>query len=242
MRQDYEEIFAAAARLGSSRSISQVFTRFSKELEQLGFSSYLVTDLPGQETVGWQNQILRNHWPEGWYHRYLEAGHYRFDPCVAASRERTAPFVWGDIFLPGMNSAGRQVMDEAREFGLKEGICIPILRPHASPSVVTMAGQEADVSPSGRRRAHALARQMYRTATRFSTGKPTSDAPRQITEREREMLKWMADGKTAWEISRILGISQHTVITHQRNLRLKLNAANNAHSVAEAMRRHEIQV
>lgn len=242
MRQDYQDIFASAARLEACHSTSQMFSRFGKELEQLGFNFYLVTDLPGQETIGWQNQILRNHWPAGWYERYLDAGHYRVDPCVAQSRGRAAPFVWGDIFMPAMEAASRRVMDEAREFGLREGICIPITRPHLPPSVVTMAGWQPDVSPSGRRKAHAMARQMYRTATRFSVANGAGDTPRQITDREREILRWMANGKSAWEISRILGISEHTVITHQRNLRHKLNAANNAHSVAEAMRRHEIEV
>jgi LuxR family quorum sensing-dependent transcriptional regulator len=51
----------------------------------------------------------------------------------------------------------------------------------------------------------------------------------------------VADGKTAWEVSRILSISEHTVLTHQRNVKQKLDAANNVHAVVKAFLRQEIQ-
>lgn len=133
-------------------------------------------------------------------------------------------------------------MDEAAEFGLREGLCVPIKRHNMSPSVVTMAGERPDITPPGRRRAHALARQLMRRASHLSTSRPPPAPSRPVTEREREMLNWMADGKTAWEIAQILGISEHTVITHQRNLRIKFDTTNNVHSVVEALRRHEIDI
>lgn len=61
-----------------------------------------------------------------------------------------------------------------------------------------------------------------------------------LTSREKEVLLWVAQGKTAWETSVILNISRTTVISHLRNSRAKLDTTNIAQTIVEAMRRSEI--
>lgn len=56
-----------------------------------------------------------------------------------------------------------------------------------------------------------------------------------ISVRERECLTWAANGKTSWEISQILGVTESTIIYHLRNATRKLNAANRLHAVAKAL-------
>lgn len=58
-----------------------------------------------------------------------------------------------------------------------------------------------------------------------------------LTRREIECLQWAAVGKSEWEISQILGISEHTSEKHLLNAKAKLGASNRAHAVAEAIRR-----
>lgn len=58
-----------------------------------------------------------------------------------------------------------------------------------------------------------------------------------LSPRERECLTLAANGKSEWEISRILGISEHTSAKHLMNARLKLGAQNRSHAVAEGIRR-----
>ncbi|ASJ71718.1 substrate-binding domain-containing protein [Granulosicoccus antarcticus] len=57
----------------------------------------------------------------------------------------------------------------------------------------------------------------------------------QISARERECLEWASKGKTSWEISQILGVTESTIIYHLRNATRKLNAANRLHAVAKAL-------
>lgn len=63
------------------------------------------------------------------------------------------------------------------------------------------------------------------------------DGQIQLTSRERECLTWAAAGKSEWEISQILGISEHTSEKHLISAREKLGAVNRVHAVAEALRR-----
>lgn len=58
-----------------------------------------------------------------------------------------------------------------------------------------------------------------------------------LTPREREALRWAADGKTEWEIGELMSISEHGAEKHLRSIRLKLGTTSRTHAVAEAFRR-----
>jgi LuxR family transcriptional regulator, activator of conjugal transfer of Ti plasmids len=53
-----------------------------------------------------------------------------------------------------------------------------------------------------------------------------------LTPRELECLEWAAQGKSAWEIGRILGISRHTVAFHLDNAKAKLGVRTIVQAVA----------
>ncbi len=53
-----------------------------------------------------------------------------------------------------------------------------------------------------------------------------------LTLREAEVLLWTAEGKTAWETGRILGMTEGTARVHMTHVLGKLNAANKPHAVA----------
>ena len=58
-----------------------------------------------------------------------------------------------------------------------------------------------------------------------------------LTKREVEILKWAKEGKTSFETSVILSISERTVNFHVGNILKKLNAINRVQAVAAALER-----
>lgn len=56
-----------------------------------------------------------------------------------------------------------------------------------------------------------------------------------VSAREIDCLKWMAAGKTAWEVSTILGISERTVRFHLNAAREKLQCTTTTQAVAKAV-------
>jgi len=57
-----------------------------------------------------------------------------------------------------------------------------------------------------------------------------------LTPREIEVLRWVAHGKSAWEVGEILHIAKRTVDAHVQAVVRKLGAANRTHAVALALR------
>lgn len=56
-----------------------------------------------------------------------------------------------------------------------------------------------------------------------------------ITDRERQILSWVREGKSNHEIGEVLGISPLTVKNHVQKILRKLGASNRAQAVAQAM-------
>ena len=66
-----------------------------------------------------------------------------------------------------------------------------------------------------------------------ATGDP--DVPN-LTPREVESLRWTMEGKTAWEVGNILGISERTAVLHVNNAMHKLGCINKHQAVLKALR------
>jgi transcriptional regulator EpsA len=61
------------------------------------------------------------------------------------------------------------------------------------------------------------------------------EATRGVTERERQILLWVREGKSNHQIAEVLGISPLTVKNHVQKILRKLGASNRAQAVAEAL-------
>lgn len=72
--------------------------------------------------------------------------------------------------------------------------------------------------------------------------KPILNRPGELSARERTILAFTADGKTASEIASELDISQRTVHAHLQNASEKMQAANKTQTVVEALRYGQIEL
>ena len=61
---------------------------------------------------------------------------------------------------------------------------------------------------------------------------PQDEQAVELTKREIECLKWVAAGKTDWEISQFLGLAKSTVHFHVERAKKKLNTKTRAQAVA----------
>ncbi|MGP9802695.1 helix-turn-helix transcriptional regulator [Rheinheimera sp. NSM] len=74
---------------------------------------------------------------------------------------------------------------------------------------------------------------IYDTYRRISGGSTVGDF--QLTPREIECVHWAAQGKTSWEISRILSITERTVNFHLSNSMQKTDSANRQQLIHNCM-------
>lgn len=58
----------------------------------------------------------------------------------------------------------------------------------------------------------------------------------ELNERERDVLNWVAAGKSDWQVAQILSVSPKTVNYHVENAKRKLGAVSRIQAVVEAVR------
>lgn len=75
---------------------------------------------------------------------------------------------------------------------------------------------------------------------RLRPSRPTNPPPSEVTAREIEVLRLLAEGARAQDIARLLNIAEPTARKHRENLLKKLNARNTAHLIATAIRKELI--
>jgi DNA-binding CsgD family transcriptional regulator len=82
-----------------------------------------------------------------------------------------------------------------------------------------------------------IAPHLHRKFTQLSSAGTKKKGCASLTSREKEILLWVKEGKSAWEISSILGISRNTVKFHLKNIFRKLNTTSRSQAVVVAFGR-----
>lgn len=229
-------VLDALDALEGARTPDALFDRASSVLQGFGFSAFILTRLP-RPPAARAPDVMMNGWPQGWTDRYDEAGHYLSDPVARHCLAANAAFDWTEIPHEIMSARARRVADEATEFGLTRGLCVPIHTPLGIGGL-SLAGSDFDPEPGLKRIASLLA---FRISQALEEGMRREGEDR-LTPRERDVLSWVAVGKTAGEIAIILSISEHTVGEHLKHVRRKLGTSNNAHSIVRALQTGQLRL
>lgn len=210
-------------------------------LSSCGFEYFVVTRLP-QPRLKLGPYMLLKSWPDDWLRRYDSRAYYRADPAVTRCLNSLKPFDWTDLGQDGkLSEPASLVMDEAGEHGLTYGHSVPIHDLDGFQAVVSMAGRRVEIDSFGRRALHLLALSAFETAERLA-GREARRTRSALSPRERDSLQYAAAGFGQEDTAATLGISIHSVVTHLRNARAKLDATNTTHAVVKALRSRQIEL
>jgi LuxR family quorum-sensing system transcriptional regulator CciR len=181
--------------------------------------------------------------PGDWIRHYVANRYHEIDPIMLLAPSRQAPFLWKDVLASERLSAKqRQIFNESREAGLRDGLSIPLHGPHGVTYVVSLASNvQACDDRAAISRLYMLATQFFLAYSMFAEPVPDQSVAPHLTDRERECLCWTARGKSAWAISMILHVSEHTVNFHLKSAMKKFGTTNRVQAVAAAVRYGLIQ-
>jgi DNA-binding CsgD family transcriptional regulator len=181
-----------------------------------------------------EDVLLASRLPAGWLALYIAENYVRDDPAIRHCRRTAQPFEWDAApFDPVREPRAADLVRQAKDFGLARGYMTPIPSASGSLGSVWVAGR---LQLTQRIKAAIHLTSLYAFDRLRALKVPTCRNKSSLTTREREVLRWIACGKSAWEIGEILAISKRTVDEHTRAALRKLGAANRAQAVAIAMR------
>ena len=178
-------------------------------------------------------------WPRDWYQQYGQCRFVEHDVVAASFRTRTASFRWSDLRIE--TAASRRVMQIAGEdFAMRKGFAVPIFGLNGYEAGLSVAGPDIDDSDEANSAIELIAIYAFNQLTKLKNcGR---DARGVLRPREREVMQWVAAGKTTWDIGAILHISSDTVNKTIASAMRRLEVHTRAQAVSEALRRREIEI
>jgi LuxR family transcriptional regulator, quorum-sensing system regulator BjaR1 len=216
-----------------------VIQMFEAEIKACGFHAYIMAGLPSPGT-SLTDLTVANGWPPEWFEIYTRENFSIMDPIPKYGASTVQPFEWAEArYDKDSNPAAHLVMTRATEFRLMQGYCIP-LHYDEGGAVISMATEQLTIDPVAKSALQLIG--VYAHNRIRSLGRPKPEKRDLLTPREREILRWAADGKTSWEVSVILNISERTVKFHLIQASHKLNAVNRTAAVAKALARGLIKL
>lgn len=221
------------AALASTSTAEEIFAEISHEARALGFDNCaygvrLPLPLASPKTV------MYNDYPTVWQERYLQANYVAIDPIVKHGQISRIPLIWTDSLF----SQHHDFWEEARSFGLISGWSQSSVGDNGVRGLLTLtrSGQKMSVSEVDRNgfRMKWLAEMGHLYMSKLVVARFVPESQTQLSEREIEVLRWTAEGKTSSEISEILNLAERTVNFHVANAMAKLNCANKTAATVKA--------
>jgi LuxR family transcriptional regulator, quorum-sensing system regulator LasR len=230
------QIFADIMDLNLCTTVAQVNETLSAISARIGFDFF---HYRGQFHTGGTRYIEKivSNYDSTWRERYDKQGYTEVDPTVAHAFTSLCPLIWSDNMY--QTESQHRFREDACQHGLCEGITIPV---HSRQGDVAMVNLAVSTSDEAARRhvremmfcGSLLAPQTHETMRRIVKSQNMATIPR-LTKRETEVLQWISDGKSTWEISKLVGISEHGVVHHVRNVLTKFDVGSRHQAVAKAV-------
>jgi LuxR family quorum sensing-dependent transcriptional regulator len=207
-----------------------------------GCECFLISRMPEERSVNLAPLLIAGRASAEWLAQYEHDQLYRHDPVTSRLRTAKAPFRWSEIVIDRRRQPEAwRALGSFRAFGKHEGLSVPIAGPDGFRGYVSLAGRQIDDAPDTMPAIQMVSLFAFGAVERLSRAE-IRRVQGALTAREREVLRWIAVGKTQSEVGEILSISERTVEEHLRNARTKLGTVTTAHSVALALSTREISL
>lgn len=240
-------------RLFEAQSIEEIWSLHVKKMASYGFDRLLYgyTRFRTSHSFGHFDDmvVLSNH-DQAYLDGFLHGGLYTQAPMVNWSAENEGAASWRmveDMLRAGtLTPSELRVLEFNRRFDIVAGYSISFqcISPRSKGAIGLVA-------PSGvtQREVDAIWERHGREITVINNvthmrliSLPFVSQRRALTQRQREVLEWVGDGKTTADIAMIMGLTPATVEKHLRLAREALNAETTAQAVLKASFQNQIFV
>jgi LuxR family quorum-sensing system transcriptional regulator CciR len=180
-----------------------------------------------------ETAFLSGRWSSRWTAFYLEQGYGARSMITRTMLSTASPYCWHEVIRRGLDPITNEIVNEARGFGLRDGLFFPMRAQDGGYSAVAFCAVEADFQdPLLRKVTEVMAAYYGREAARLLT--PAKPGPSQLSPRQRECLAWVRQGKSSADIGDILGLSVPTVDGHIAEACRKFGVRTRVQAVVEA--------
>lgn len=168
---------------------------------------------------------VHSSYPDRWMVQYKSENYFAVDPVLKPENFIQGHLPWTDELF----ADAQELWGGAQDHGIRKGITQCLMLPNHALGFLSVSRtslrENAIHHEEIELRLQMLVQMALTSLLRFEH-ETVMPPEMKFSKREREILKWTAEGKTSAEIAIILSISENTVNFHQKNMQKKFNAPN----------------
>lgn len=224
-----------AAGLRSASDAAELRHTLGQAKEWLGFDHFAICHYildPDRTMV-----VNFSSMPGRWQDAVSMAHHWKYCPIAEACQRTLSGFAWSELpLLIELNDDHRKMLKLAEECGIGDGYSIAANMPATvSGSISFAVTRERQLPRENLAAAHFLAAIAYSASLRIAQQTYAAVERQKLSPRQLECIVLVAQGKTDWEIGRILAISKETAHKHIQGAMQRLGATSRAQLVIRAL-------
>jgi len=213
----------------------ELFELYRFAMDNLGFDRIVYGALRNAPGLTSKTPNLFHSYPLEWVEHYVQQGYMETDPVRLKGLASRRAFIWNDMIVNNkLTKPQLKIMNEGQDAGLNDGVGLAFHGPLGETFGVGLASSSANNDHGDNLTEIEVISTQFHLLFSAKFERPTTPYI-QLTNRELEVLKWAAAGKSNWAIGEILSISEHGVDFHMRNILRKLDADSRLTAVVKAL-------
>ncbi|MEM9668669.1 MAG: autoinducer binding domain-containing protein [Pseudomonadota bacterium] len=229
----HADILGTLKSIDTAQSADDTLARYILFVRRFGFSNFLVSQIIHPLRPEAKKAMMHSNWPSELLNKRFEGMNLVHDPVVKYAMACKFRFSWDDAYSHA-SRFGKLMMDEAKEHKLGEGYTFPMRRPGAPLGGISIGGEGIDVSPQDLSEIELASLHCYSKLESFHPPFPKANR-KDLSPQEVDVLHFASVGKSAWETSRIMAISEAAVKDALKRARSKLDAVNTVQACTTAI-------
>lgn len=218
----------------TNQTESQLTEYTLKKIEAYGFEYFLFRLIPRFGNILTHSKLLTNY-PKGFIEHYEKNHYVQTNPIVIHCQLSISPIIWDQTVF----SETPEIWEGTQAHGLNHGWSQSV---HDTKGVVSILSLARSNGPLTEREFSEKAANVLWLCNQLHTSMTSRYFPRHVesapttrlSAREAEVLKWTAEGKTAFDIGMILSLTTRTVNFHISSAIRKMGANNKTSAVVIA--------
>lgn len=234
-------------RISCAQEAEIIWALLCRFLSSLGFDLIKYGFSPLVQGVNYghaEDFVVLTTMPPAFTREFIERRCYADNPMMRWCAQNVGIASWGmiaQLLRDGPEEVVKAMAENLalhQKFGLNAGFSVAF-----PPTLALGRGAMGVAAPPGMAQAEVDDRLQRHGALIFSvcciahqrlSALPLRRLGRELSKRQREVLEWLALGKTASDVARIMGLARPTVEKHLRLAREALGADSTAHALAKA--------
>lgn len=182
--------------------------------------------------------VVVSNLPAEWIEHYIDQNYFTIDPLLHAGEKKLNAFTWNEAFISDL---GVEVHEVLEEFDLHDGVSVAQHGANNALGIFSCVTSKSIGKDCHDKFAKRLLVKGYAglLLDKLQVLMPDvfvgTEEQNPLSDREKDCLRWAAEGKTSWEIGQIMGIAESTVVHHLRNAGLKLGTTKRQGAVTNAL-------